>query len=365
MYQPEVFGRTAGRVYRIGKGRARWPSFSEKDVLALPRRRAGPGRSRWCRRRRWTRSATSPSPIRPGVARVVEEIERAPEAAFHYTARGNLVAVVTNGTAILGLGDRGPLAAKPVMEGKAILFKRFADIDVFDIELDARTADEMVAAVAALAPTFGGINLEDIKAPECFEVERRLKEMLDIPVLPRRPARHGHHHRRRAAERAGDHRARASATIKVVGERRRGGGDRLRRVLRHHGRASGEHPARGHARASSTAARRKNMNPYKERFAADTDERTLADAVRGADVFLGLSGKDVLTPAMLPPWRNGRLFSPAPTRTPRSATSWRGRRGRDVIVGHGTQRLSQPDQQPPWIPVHLPRRAGRARPDDQ
>ena len=119
----------------------------------------------------------------PGVARIVEEIERDPSTAFEYTARGNLVAVVTNGTAILGLGDRGPLAAKPVMEGKAVLFKRFADIYVFDIELDAKTVEQMVSAVAAIAPTFGGINLEDIKAPECFEVETRLKEMLDIPVF--------------------------------------------------------------------------------------------------------------------------------------------------------------------------------------
>src|SRR5690606_34575706 len=105
------------------------------------------------------------------------------EEAYRYTAKGNLVAVVTNGTAVLGLGDIGPQAGKPVMEGKANLFKKFADIDVFDIELEAKTADEIVAAVKAIAPTFGGINLEDIKAPECFEVERRLKEELDIPVF--------------------------------------------------------------------------------------------------------------------------------------------------------------------------------------
>src|SRR5512136_1016885 len=119
----------------------------------------------------------------PGVAVPVLEIEKNPELAYEYTDKGNLVAVISNGTAILGLGNRGPLAAKPVMEGKGILFKRFADIDVFDIELDAGTPDQMVAAVTALAPTFGGINLEDIKAPECFEVERRLKETLDIPVF--------------------------------------------------------------------------------------------------------------------------------------------------------------------------------------
>jgi malate dehydrogenase (oxaloacetate-decarboxylating)(NADP+) len=119
----------------------------------------------------------------PGVAAVCRAIHKDPEAAYLYTAKGNLVAVVTNGTAVLGLGDIGPLAGKPVMEGKANLFKKFADIDVFDIELDAKGVDEIVNAVKAIAPTFGGINLEDIKAPECFEVERRLQESLSIPVF--------------------------------------------------------------------------------------------------------------------------------------------------------------------------------------
>lgn len=119
----------------------------------------------------------------PGVAEAVEEIDAHPLTVYELTAKANLVAVVSNGTAILGLGNRGPLAAKPVMEGKGVLFKRFADIDVFDIELNATTADEVVAAVRAIAPTFGGINLEDIKAPECFEIERRLREELDIPVF--------------------------------------------------------------------------------------------------------------------------------------------------------------------------------------
>jgi malate dehydrogenase (oxaloacetate-decarboxylating)(NADP+) len=119
----------------------------------------------------------------PGVAEVCRAIYRDPEAAYLYTAKGNLVAVVTNGTAVLGLGNIGPMAGKPVMEGKANLFKKFADIDVFDIELDATTVDEIVSAVKAIAPTFGGINLEDIRAPECFEVERRLQELLSIPVF--------------------------------------------------------------------------------------------------------------------------------------------------------------------------------------
>jgi malate dehydrogenase (oxaloacetate-decarboxylating)(NADP+) len=233
----------------------------------------------------------------PGVARVVEEIERDPATAFDYTARGNLVAVVTNGTAILGLGDRGPLAAKPVMEGKAVLFKRFADIDVFDIELDAKTVDQIVAAVAAIAPTFGGINLEDIKAPECFEVETRLKEMLDIPVF------HDDQHGTAIITGAALLNA-LEITGKRIGE--------IKVVVCGAGAAalacSEFYVTMGARRQNMRlvdtkgvvyAGRQENMNPYKERFAAATSERSLADAVLGADVFLGLSGKDLLTPEML------------------------------------------------------------------
>src|SRR5215470_5755084 len=119
----------------------------------------------------------------PGVAVPVLEIEKDPELAYEYTSKGNLVAVLSNGTAILGLGDRGALAGKPVMEGKGVLFKKFADVDVFDIEVDAHDPDEVIRVVKAIAPTFGGINLEDIKAPECFYIEEKLREMLDIPVF--------------------------------------------------------------------------------------------------------------------------------------------------------------------------------------
>jgi malate dehydrogenase (oxaloacetate-decarboxylating)(NADP+) len=233
----------------------------------------------------------------PGVAHVVEEIERNPESAFVYTARGNLVAVVTNGTAILGLGNRGPLAAKPVMEGKGILFKRFADVDVFDIELDAKTPDQMVAAVAAIAPTFGGINLEDIKAPECFEVERRLKEMLDIPVF--------HDDQHGTAIITG---AALLNAIEITGKSL----EAIRVVVSGAGAAAiacsefyvtmgvrRENICLVDTKGVVYAGRTNNMNPYKARFAAVTKARTLEEAIRGADVFLGLSGKDVLTPAML------------------------------------------------------------------
>jgi malate dehydrogenase (oxaloacetate-decarboxylating)(NADP+) len=233
----------------------------------------------------------------PGVARVVEEIERRPEAAFDYTARGNLVAVVSNGTAILGLGDRGPLAAKPVMEGKAVLFKRFADVDVFDLEIDAPTVDEMVAAVKAVAPTFGGINLEDIRAPECFAVEERLQAALDIPVF--------HDDQHGTAIISG---AALLNALELAGKRI---GD-VKVVVSGAGAAAlasaafylsmGVDPAR--LRIVDTAGvvyrgRAKNMNPHKERFAAATGERTLADALAGADVFLGLSAAGLLTPALL------------------------------------------------------------------
>jgi len=119
----------------------------------------------------------------PGVAAPCREIEKNPDRVFDYTVKGNLVGVVTNGTAVLGLGHIGPLAAKPVMEGKAVLFKRFADIDVFDIELGSTDPDDIIKAVQLLEPTFGGINLEDIKAPECFYIEERLKEIMSIPVF--------------------------------------------------------------------------------------------------------------------------------------------------------------------------------------
>ena len=121
----------------------------------------------------------------PGVAVPVLDIEKDPEMAYEYTSKGNLVAVLSNGTAILGLGDRGALASKPVMEGKGVLFKKFADVDVFDIEVDSHDPDEIIRVARAIAPTFGGINLEDIKAPECFYIEETLKEMLDITGLPR------------------------------------------------------------------------------------------------------------------------------------------------------------------------------------
>jgi malate dehydrogenase (oxaloacetate-decarboxylating)(NADP+) len=276
----------------------------------------------------------------PGVARVVEEIERSPDTAYDYTARGNLVAVVTNGTAILGLGDRGPLAAKPVMEGKGILFKRFADIDVFDIELDARTPDEMVAVVTALAPTFGGINLEDIKSPECFEVERRLKETLDIPVF--HDDQHGTAIITGAALlNALEISGKSIADLKVVVS---GAGAAAIACAEFYVSMGA---SRKNIRLVDTTGvifrgRTANMNPFKDRFAADTEERTLADAVRGADVFLGLSGKDLLTPAMLLTMAERPLVFACANPDPEIRYELAKETRSDVIVGTG--RSDYPNQ---------------------
>ncbi len=225
------------------------------------------------------------------------EIEKDPLAAYEYTAKGNLVGVVTNGTAILGLGDRGPLASKPVMEGKGVLFKNFADIDVFDIELDAHDPDQLIEIVAALAPTFGGINLEDIKAPECFYVERTLKERLDIPVF--------HDDQHGTAIITG---AALLNAVEIIGKDLG-----LLRVVVSGAGASAlscsdlavrlgvkeENILLVDSRGVVYKGRQEGMNEYKARFAVDTDARTLADAVRDADVFYGLSVADVLTPEMV------------------------------------------------------------------
>ena len=144
--------------------------------------------------------------IRPALPKPCLESKKNPLDAYKYTSKGNLVAVISNGTAVLGLGDIGPLAGKPVMEGKGLLFKIFAGIDVFDIEVNEKDPDKFIETVKAIAPTFGGINLEDIKAPECFKIETRLKEELEYSSHARRPARDSYHLRRRLDQRAGDRR---------------------------------------------------------------------------------------------------------------------------------------------------------------
>ncbi|OQY26440.1 MAG: NADP-dependent malic enzyme [Anaerolineaceae bacterium 4572_5.1] len=232
----------------------------------------------------------------PGVAVPVLEIAENPEDAYEYTSKGNLVAVVSNGTAILGLGNRGPLASKPVMEGKGVLFKKFADIDVFDIEVDELDVEELIKVVAAIAPTFGGINLEDIKAPECFEIETRLKAMLDIPVF------HDDQHGTAIISSAG-----LLNALEIVGKKI----DEIKVVVNGAGASAiscsklaiklGVKPenltmldSRGVLHTG-----REGLNKYKKEFVIETDKRTLADAMVGADVFYGLSVADVLKPEMV------------------------------------------------------------------
>ena len=233
----------------------------------------------------------------PGVAEPVLEIEKDASTAYLYTSKGNLVAVISNGTAILGLGDRGPLASKPVMEGKGVLFKKFADIDVFDIEVNSHDVEEIIRVVAAIAPTFGGINLEDIKAPECFEIERRLEEMLDIPVF------HDDQHGTAIISGAG-----LMNALELVGKKF----EKIKIVVSGAG-ASAISCAKmavllGAKRENITLVdskgvvyegRTEGMNKYKQEFAVKTSARTLADAIKGADVFYGLSVADVLKPEMV------------------------------------------------------------------
>jgi malate dehydrogenase (oxaloacetate-decarboxylating)(NADP+) len=233
----------------------------------------------------------------PGVAIPCLEIEKNPHDAFKYTAKGNLVAVVTNGTAVLGLGDIGALAGKPVMEGKGVLFKRFADVDVFDIELDTHDPDEIIKTCQLLEPTFGAINLEDIKAPECFYIEETLKKTMKIPIF--------HDDQHGTAIISG---AALLNALEITGKDIA----KIRVVVNGAGAAGiacSEHYVRLGVKRENIIlcdtkgvvykGRTKGMNPYKERFAIDTSFRTLAEVMVNADVFLGLSVKGAVTPEMI------------------------------------------------------------------
>jgi len=233
----------------------------------------------------------------PGVADPCLEIQKAPHDAFKYTSRGNLVAVISNGTAVLGLGDIGALAGKPVMEGKAVLFKRFADVDVFDLEVNTHNPDEVIKVCQLLEPTFGGINLEDIKAPECFYIEETLRKTMKIPVF--------HDDQHGTAIISG---AALINALEVVGKDI----SKVRVVFNGAGAsaiACAEHYVRLGVKRENIIlcdtkgvvykGRGQGMNPYKERFAHDTALRTLAEAMKGADVFVGLSGKGVVSQDMV------------------------------------------------------------------
>jgi malate dehydrogenase (oxaloacetate-decarboxylating)(NADP+) len=276
----------------------------------------------------------------PGVADPCMEIYANPEDVYKYTAKGNLVAVVSNGTAVLGLGDIGPAAGKPVMEGKGVLFKRFADIDVFDIELNSKNSDEIIRCVQMLEPTFGGINLEDIKAPECFYIEEKLKASMNIPVF--------HDDQHGTAIISG---AALINAIEVVGKKV----DQIKVVFSGAG-AAGIACARLYEKLG---VKRKNiflvdtkgvvykgrtegMNPYKEYFAVETEARTLADALRGADVFCGVSAKGIVSKEMVKSMADNpvvfAMANPHPEITFEDATSARD----DIIMATG--RSDYPNQ---------------------
>ncbi len=233
----------------------------------------------------------------PGVALPVLEIAANPDNARLHTSRQNLVAVVSNGTAILGLGNLGALASKPVMEGKGVLFKRFADVDVFDIELDTEDPKKIIDIVKTMEPTFGGINLEDIKAPECFEIEETLIDICNIPVF------HDDQHGTAIITSAG-----LLNALKITGKK----AEEIKVVFNGAGAAGiscaklyislgvkYENLVMCDSRGVIYKDRKEGMNKYKEIFALDTELRTLEDAMKGADVFIGVSQKDVVTADML------------------------------------------------------------------
>lgn len=233
----------------------------------------------------------------PGVAAPCKEIAKDPSKAYEYTSKGNLVAVVTNGTAVLGLGNIGPLAGKPVMEGKGVLFKQFADIDVFDIELNAKTPEEVIACVKALEPTFGGINLEDIAAPDCFVIEETLRKELSIPVF------HDDQHGTAIISGAALINAclitkRKLEDVRVVFNGAGAAAISCARIYKRLG-VRPENIVVCDSHGVIYRGRDKGMNRYKEEFAISTERRTLVEALVDADVFVGLSVAGVLTEAMV------------------------------------------------------------------
>ncbi|WP_027151592.1 NADP-dependent malic enzyme [Mesorhizobium sp. WSM2561] len=233
----------------------------------------------------------------PGVAVPVLAIAEDPSRAFDYTARGNMVAVISNGTAILGLGNLGALAAKPVMEGKAVLFKRFADVDSIDLEVDTENAEEFINCVRFLGPSFGGINLEDIKAPECFIIEQRLRELMDIPVF------HDDQHGTAIISAAGlinalEITGRDMKTTKMVCNGAGAAGIACIELMKAMGFAP-ENIILCDTKGVVFQGRTEGMNQWKSAHAVKTDARSLAEALDGADVFLGLSAKGALTTKMV------------------------------------------------------------------
>ena len=273
----------------------------------------------------------------PGVAVPCKEIEADNELAYKYTNKANLVAVITDGTAVLGLGDIGAEAGKPVMEGKAVLFKKFANVDAFDIELDEHDPDKIVEICKALAPTFGGINLEDIRAPKCFEIERKLQEAVDIPVM------HDDQHGTAMITSAGIINAmeisgKDISKIKIVVSGAGAAGIACAKMYKALG-------AKDIVMVESKGVIHKgrtDLTPEKLEFALETADRTLADAMKGADMFLGLSKPGVVTKEMVASMNDEpiifALANPTPEIFPEDVASVRN----DVMMGTG--RSDYPNQ---------------------
>lgn len=275
----------------------------------------------------------------PGVAEPCLEIKKNPDNAYLYTSKCNLVAVISNGTAVLGLGDIGPLAGKPVMEGKGLLFKVFADVDVFDIEVDEKDIDRLVATIKAISPTFGGINLEDIKAPECFEVEERLKKELDIPVF------HDDQHGTAIISAAGllnslEITGKKISEIKVVINGAGASAISCGRLYKALGVSRENFIMLDSKGVISTS--RTDLNKYKKEFAQDTPITTLAEAIKGADMFLGLSKGNVLTGEMLKSMADNPVVFAMANPTPEIAYEDAIEARKDVIIGTG--RSDYPNQ---------------------
>lgn len=269
----------------------------------------------------------------PGVAYPVLEIEKDPNLAYEYTTKGNLVAVVSNGTAILGLGDRGALASKPVMEGKGVLFKSFADIDVFDIEVDSHDPDTVIEVTRAISPTFGGINLEDIKSPECFYIETKLKELLDIPVF------HDDQHGTAiilgaAVLNALEITQRKAEDVKVVFSGAGASGISCANQLVKLGI-----PRKNIWMVDSHGliykGRKDNMTPEKEPFAQDYHPADLGEVMEGADIFIGLSAADIVSIEMVKRMRSRPIIFPMANPDPEIKYELAREARPDAIVGTG------------------------------
>jgi malate dehydrogenase (oxaloacetate-decarboxylating)(NADP+) len=315
------------------------PSFTDDEALAF-HAGAKPGKLEIAPTKPMATQRDLSLAYSPGVAVPVRAIADRPETAYDYTAKGNLVAVISNGTAILGLGDLGALASKPVMEGKAVLFKRFADVDAIDLEVGTSDVNEFIAAVRYLGPTFGGINLEDIKAPDCFVIEERLRELMDIPVF------HDDQHGTAIISAAGIINAlhltgRRMKDIKVVVNGAGAAGIACLELLKSMG-LPGANAILCDTKGVIYRGRTNGMNQWKSAHAVDTDARTLADALVGCDVFLGLSAKGAVTQDMVKTMAAAPIIfamaNPDPEITPEEVKAVRA----DAIVATG--RSDYPNQ---------------------